>query len=312
MTASRPQPKPGVLPFAIAITVLNLLGHLWLGFEQAWLTPFVAVAAAYAAELLTEVLINGWAKARFRGSARHLAVFLLPAHISGLAVGMLIYSGERFMVVAFAAAAAIFSKLLLRVPVPGGPDGASTHFMNPSNAGIAVTLLLFMDWVGVAQPYQFTENVDGALDWILPAIIFCSGSFLNWRATKRLPLVLAWLAGFAAQAAVRALVTGHSVWPLLAPMTGMAFVLFTFYMVSDPMTTPRTLSRQLLFGAGTAAVYGLLSYLGIVFGLFFSLCIACMARGALLALASYRLRGGASAAPVVSDASRPAGQLGQL
>ncbi|MCU6501680.1 hypothetical protein LPN04_28185 [Rugamonas sp. A1-17] len=308
MTLVRPQPKPGVLPFAVAITVLNLLGHLWLGFEQAWLTPFVAVGSAYASELLIEVLINGWQKARFRGGLRHLVRFLLPAHISGLAVGMLLFTGERFVVVAFAAATAIFSKILLRVPVPGAPAGVSTHFMNPSNFGIAVTLLLFSDWVGVAQPYQFTENVSGALDWIIPLIIVCSGSVLNWRATKRLPLVLAWLAGFAGQALVRALITGHSVWPLLAPMTGMAFVLFTFYMVSDPMTTPRARSRQLVFGAGTAALYGLLSYLGIVFGLFFSLCIACFARGALLALASYRERGSTAVARMASDISQPSGQ----
>lgn len=281
-SATLPQPKPGILPFAIAITVLNLLGHTWLGFEQAWLTPFVAVGAAYLSEIGTELAINGWAKARFRGGARHLAVFLLPAHITGLAVGMLLYTNERFMVVAFATSLAIFSKVLLRVPTPGAPAGVTTHFMNPSNLGIAATLLLFSDWVGVAQPYQFTENVSGALDWVIPLIIVCSGSFLNWRATKRITLVLAWLVGFAGQALVRSLVSPQDVHTLLEPMTGMAFVLFTFYMVSDPMTTPRTRQGQIAFGLATAAVYGLLSHAGIVFGLFFSLCITCAARGAMM------------------------------
>ena len=276
------QPKPGILPFAIAITVLNVLGHTWLGFEQAWLTPIVAVGAAYLSEIGTELAINGWAKARFRGGARHLAVFLLPAHITGLAVGMLLYTNERFVVVAFATSLAIFSKVLLRVPMPGAPAGVTTHFMNPSNLGIAATLLLFSDWVGVAQPYQFTENVSGALDWVIPLIIVCSGSFLNWRATKRITLVLAWLVGFAGQALVRSLVSPQDVHTLLEPMTGMAFVLFTFYMVSDPMTTPRTRRGQIVFGLATAAVYGLLSHAGIVFGLFFSLCITCATRGAMM------------------------------
>jgi hypothetical protein len=125
MTTSRPQPKPGLLPFAIAITVLNLLGHLWLGFEQPWLTPFLAVGVAYACELGNELAINGWAKARFRGGLWHLVVFLLPAHITGLAVGMLLYTNQRFIVVAFAAALAIFSKILIRVPIPGAPRGAT-------------------------------------------------------------------------------------------------------------------------------------------------------------------------------------------
>ncbi|MFP5393430.1 MAG: enediyne biosynthesis protein UnbU, partial [Gammaproteobacteria bacterium] len=213
MTLPRLPPRPGILPFAVAITVLNLLGHFWLGFEQAWVTPLVALAAAYGSELLIEVLVQGWAGARFRGGPRRLLAFLLPAHISALAVGMLLYTGERYTVVAFASALAIFSKLLLRVPVPGGAARQTVHFMNPSNFGIAVTLLLFSDWVGVAQPYQFTENLSGAADWILPLVIVGSGSVLNWRATRRLPLVLAWLGGFAGQAAVRAWLTGHSIWP---------------------------------------------------------------------------------------------------
>ena len=297
---SRPQARPGLLPFAIAITVLNLLGHLWLGFEQAWLTPFVAVGAAYGSEIATEWAINGWAKARFRGGARQLAVFLLPAHITGLAVGMLLYTNERFVVVAFAASLAVFSKVLLRVPVPGAPAGVTTHFMNPSNLGIAVTLLLFSDWVGVAQPYQFTENVSGALDWVLPLLICCSGSLLNWRATKRITLVLAWLLGFAGQALVRSLASPQDVWTLLEPMTGMAFVLFTFYMISDPVTTPRTRQGQIVFGVATAAVYGLLTHAGIVFGLFFSLCLICAGRGALMWLTSWR-----AVTPELVPAMRP-------
>jgi len=275
-------PKPGILPFAIAISVLNILGHTWLGFEQAWATPFVSLAAAYSSELTVELAINGWQRARFRGGIRRLVVFLLPAHITGLAVGMLLYTNERFMVVAFASSLAIFSKVLFRVPTGAVSGPPTTHFLNPSNIGITATLLLFHDWVGVAQPYQFTENVSGALDWILPAIILCSGSFLNWRATKRIPLILAWLVGFALQAVIRSLVTEESAIAYLAPMTGLAFVLFTFYMVTDPMTSPRSPRRQIVFGAGTAAVYGLLTYGGVVFGLFFSLTIVCAVRGLLI------------------------------
>ena len=157
--------------------------------------------------------------------------------------------------------------MLLRVPVPGAPAGVTTHFLNPSNVGIALTLLVFHEWVGVAQPYQFTENIYGdgwygLLDWVLPGLIVCSGSFLNWRATKRIPLILAWLGGFVLQAVVRSFLSPQDVLPMLAPMTGLAFVLFTFYMVTDPMTTPRGTIGQIAFGLATAAVYGLLSYVG--------------------------------------------------
>ena len=53
----------GLRRFAIAITVLNLLGHLWFGFEQSFAQPLVAVAAAYAMELGLEAL-DAWSSRR--------------------------------------------------------------------------------------------------------------------------------------------------------------------------------------------------------------------------------------------------------
>ena len=38
----------------------------------------------------------------------------------------------------------------------------------------------------------------------------------------------------------------------------MAFLLFTFYMVTDPATTPSAPLEQLAFGGAVAATYGLL------------------------------------------------------
>ena len=53
-----------------------------------------------------------------------------------------------------------------------------------------------------------------------------------------MPLILAWLGGFVLQAAVRSLIQGTPMVAALLPVTGMAFLLFTFYMVTDPATTP--------------------------------------------------------------------------
>jgi hypothetical protein len=71
----------------------------------------------------------------------------------------------------------------------------------------------------------------------------------------------------------------------LLPMTGVAFILFTFYMVTDPATTPATPRAQLAFGASTAILYGLMVNAHIVFGLFFSLSLTCAVR-AVYAVAS--------------------------
>jgi Na+-translocating ferredoxin:NAD+ oxidoreductase RnfD subunit len=65
----------------------------------------------------------------------------------------------------------------------------------------------------------------------------------------------------------------------LIPMTGVAFILYTFYMVTDPATTPSGHREQIAFGFSVAAVYGLLMVAHVVFGLFFALSIVCAVRG---------------------------------
>ena len=264
----------GLRRFAFAITFLNLLGHTVLGFEQSWAQPLVALATAYSVEILLETIdaqVNQ-KPARFQGSFGNFIDFVLPAHITALAVAMLLYANERLLPIAFATAVAIGSKAIFRLP------GGKRHFFNPSNFGITITLLLF-PWVGIAPPYQFTENLTGWADWILPGLIVCTGTFLNARFTGKLPLIAAWLGGFALQAALRSYVFETPFIAALLPMTGVAFVLFTFYMVTDPGTTPSKPLDQVFFGASVAAAYGLLMLCHIVFGLFFALTIVCTFRG---------------------------------
>jgi hypothetical protein len=275
---------PALRRFAAAITILNVLGHTALGFEQSWAQPLVALGTAYSLDLVLEA-VAAWSERRpchFAGGVGRLVDFLLPAHITGLAVAMLLYANDRLAPIAFAAAVGIGSKALVRVPV-----GATVrHCLNPSNTGIAVTLLVF-PWVGIAPPYQFTENLSGLGDWFLPLVIVLSGTFLNTRFTGKVPLILGWLGGFVVQALVRSAAGGTPPVPALLPMTGMAFLLFTFYMITDPGTTPATARGQFLFGASTATAYGLLTASHVVFGLFFSLLLVCMLRGAGLALAAW-------------------------
>jgi hypothetical protein len=286
----------GLRRFAIAITVLNILGHFVLGFEQSWAQPLVGLAAAYATEILLEMIdarLNR-RRPRYIGGARTWIDFLLSAHISGLACSMLLYANEQLWPIAFAASAAIASKALIRLNVGSAPR----HVFNPSNLGITVTLLLF-PWVGVAQPYMFTENLSGPADWVLPAILICLGTFLNARFTKRLPLIAAWLGGFVLQALIRGLVFDWAVIPALTPITGVAFLLYTFYMVTDPATTPSSVRGQIAFGAGVALAYSLLVVFHVVFGLFFALTIVCTVRAIGLAVISFTRK------PVAKTAGAP-------
>jgi hypothetical protein len=65
-------------------------------------------------------------------------------------------------------------------------------------------------------------------------------------------------------------------------MTGVAFILYTFYMVTDPATTPEGRLEQVVFGASVAATYGLLMVAHVVFGLFFALTTVSAVRGVML------------------------------
>jgi hypothetical protein len=296
--------RPSVVPdlrlaalrrFAVAITVFNILGHFWFGFEQSWAQPLAALATAYTLELGFELLdarLKG-RRPRFLGGPLALANFLLSAHISGLAVSMLLYANERIAPVMFGTAVAIGSKYVFRAPVGKG----SRHFFNPSNLGITATLLAF-PWVGIAAPYMFTENLSGAGDWILPGLFVLAGSFLNTVFTRRVPLIASWLGCFALQGVLRSLLAGTPTAVELLPMTGVAFILFTFYMVTDPATTPDSTRGQLCFGAAVAAAYGVLLALHVVFTLFFALTIVCAGRGMALALKARAAARAAAGAPV--------------
>lgn len=265
--------------FAIAITILNILGHTIFGFEQAWIQPFVGISVAYLCEILFELIdadVRGH-KPRFVGGWKNLVNFLLAPHITGLAVAMLLYSNSRLMPIVFASALAIISKAVFRI---AGENG-SRHFLNPSNFGITITLLLF-PFVGISPPYHFSEELSVWGRWILPGVIVLSGSYLNAKFTRRIFVVAGWVGGFFLQAVVRHYMLGASLTSALLPMTGVAFVLFTFYMVTDPATTPGVPRGQFLFGLSVAMTYGLLVSIHVVFGFFFALTLVSLARGLTL------------------------------
>lgn len=284
MTANTTNRLGGLRRFAIAITVFNILGHTIFGFEQAWIQPLVSIFTAYVCEIwfeLVDCYIHA-RKPRFTGGLQNKIDFLLSAHITGVACAMLLYANARLMPIVFASATAICSKALLRVAV----QNSQRHFLNPSNFGITVTLLFF-PWVGIAPPYHFTENIHGWGSWILPAIIVTTGSLLNIKFTKRVCVIFGWVGGFVLQGLLRSMVFGVPLGATLLPVTGVAFVLFTFYMVTDPATTPCTWRGQFLFGVLVSATYGMLVTAHVVFGFFFALTLVSLSRGITLYIQNY-------------------------
>lgn len=272
--------------FAITISVLNLLGHTVLGFENSWAQMFVALGTSYLTELLLEV-VDASASSRprrFEGGVVNFIDFLLPAHISGLAVSMLLYTGGLLLPFVFASAVAIASKALFTFPV----NDSERHFLNPSNTGIALTVFLFPT-IAPIMPWQFTESLSDGPSRIFPVIVIVLGTFMNWRYTRRMPLILAWVLMFAVQGVVRCLINDLPLTVGLVPLTGVSFLLFTFYMVTDPGATPSNSREQILFGAAIAVVYCLLILTHVEYGFFYSLFIVSFLRGLILRLKAMRL-----------------------
>jgi hypothetical protein len=297
--------------FTTLLTAWNILGHTFLGFEQAHILPLVGLATAISLQFLLE-WIDARAssrKPRFAGSWADLINFLPPAIIPGLAVPMLLYPNEKLAPVMFGVGLAICSKVIFRAPVGGGK---TQHIFNPSNLGIVATLLLF-PWVGLAPPYHFTENLTGMWHWALPGFVLATGIIVHALFTGRLTLVLTWLAAFVVQGQLRSWYFGMSWIVPLTPMTSAAFMVFTLYMIPDPATTPISRPRQALFAIAIAAVYACLFMEHVVFGLFIALAIVCGLRGVSLyawqAIRAYRLEPITSQPALAGAANGTAGGL---
>lgn len=135
-------------------------------------------------------------------------------------------------IAALAAAAAISSKFFLRV---GGK-----HVFNPTNFGLGLVLLLFDDaWLSPGQwghPTFFALLVAGL------------GGLVVYRSSRS-DVTLAFLLSFATILAARALYLGQ---PLRIPahqMQSGALLIFAFFMISDPKTTPDARPARILFAA---------------------------------------------------------------
>ncbi len=294
---------------AESLTLITVLGHTVLGFEQSCLAPVVGVLTGVTAEFALET-VEAWSRrrpARYLGVPRaRVAGFFLPSYVCGLLCAMLLYGNGHLMPVALAVLIGVGGTYVFRVRAPRTPrvpkaretpetareaggagrtaeDAPGRPFLNPAAFGVVAVLLLF-PWVGLAPAYQFTAWVSGPFDLVVPLAVLAWGTAVNARLAGRLPLVLGWVGGFALQALVRGGLTDVSAVGALLPMTGTAFALYTGYLIIDPATSPARPRDQVAFGLATAAVYGLLVQLYVVFGLFLAPVVVGAGRSLRMAL----------------------------
>ncbi len=291
-------PRNGLRMSATFATIFTILGHTVFGFEQPVAQVFVAVGTGYLCALFFEWVdarANGVAPNFSGGGIRKLVDFLLPAHMTSITLSFLLYFNQRFWITALTVALALGSKYVFRVR----QNGRLQHFMNPSNFGIAVVLVTYQ-WTGVL-PWGFTIGLNGVWDWLVPLIIVALGFRLNLLFTGRLPTVAAWLGTFIVLGLGRAWFQHTPIGTQLVVLTGITNVLFTFYMITDPQTSPSRLRSQILFGSGIACTYFVLLALHIQYMMFYSVTIVCATRGLGLYVLSLRAPSAMLAAvPVVT------------
>jgi Na+-transporting NADH:ubiquinone oxidoreductase subunit NqrB len=178
---------------------------------------------------LSAVLAAQWACSRAVGLAR---VDLRSALISGLSLCLLLRTDRPLVIVPLAALVTIGSKFVVRV--------RGKHVFNPTNIGLAAMLLVF-DGVWVS-PGQWGNVAFFAL------LMACLGGLVAHRALRS-DVALAFILSYAALLFARSLYLGEPMAIPLHRLQGGALLLFTFFMISDPKTTPDARGPRVLFGA---------------------------------------------------------------
>lgn len=201
-------------------TLAGLLAYGVVGLD-------LEVQTLNAAAILATVLATQWAAAQLTGLARFDP---RSALISGLSLCLLLRTNDVALAVV-AAGVAIASKFVLRV---GGK-----HVFNPTNFALVAMPLTGQVWV---SPGQWGSG-------IVFAFLLASAGGLVVNRAARADVTLAFLACHAA------LLTARSLWlgePLAIPLHRLengALVLFAFFMISDPRTTPDSRAGRIAFAA---------------------------------------------------------------
>ena len=211
-------------PYQIATLALLLAyGLLDLGFD----VPAVHVVLILGTALLTQrVLTDAFGLPRFDPRS---------ALISGLSLCLLLRTDSPWLAAA-AAVAAIASKFVIR--------GNGKHLFNPTNFGLVATMSMTRDvWV---SPGQWGHS---ALFAFLTA---CLGGVVVYRAWRS-DVTVAFLAAYASLLFGRARLLGDPLSIPLHQLQSGALLLFSFFMISDPKTTPDSRAGRILFAALVAA-----------------------------------------------------------
>lgn len=203
-----------------ALAGLLVYGMGWLGFDLGWVQAAVTLAAVLGVQ---------WACTKLW----RLPVFeLKSAMISGLSLCLLLRTNSLLLVLE-GALLAIGSKFVLRF--------RGKHVFNPTNFGL-VALMLLTDGAVWVSPGQW-GNVA-----FFGFLMVCLGGLVVFRAARS-DVTVAFLVFYVGLVVGRSFYVGE---PLTIPFHRLqsgALLLFAFFMISDPKTTPDSRAGRILFAA---------------------------------------------------------------
>lgn len=206
------------------LTLLVTFGVGVLDFGIYWQNALAIVAGALSVQYL---------------ASRYLACIPfdpLSPLITSLSLTLLLRT-EVVAIAALAAVIAIGSKFLLRI--------RGKHVFNPANVAL-VTLMLVTDKAWVSSG-QWGSAAIGAFT------LACLGFLVLTRA-KRSETTCVFLATYATLLISRALWLNDPLSIPLHQLQSGALLIFAFFMISDPKTTPNTRPGRAAYGALVASV----------------------------------------------------------
>ena len=199
-----------------SLGTLLLYGLFWLHFDIS----VSQIAATFGAALLTQYAgTRLWKLPTFDP---------LSPLVSALGLCLFLRTNE-LPIAALAASIAIASKFVIR--------WKKKHIFNPTNLALVVLITSGLGWI---SPGQW-----GQVAW-LGFLIACMGSLVVTRAV-RADVTLAFLGFYVGLMIARALWLGD---PLTIPMHQIesgTLLIFSFFMISDPKTTPDSRAGRIFF-----------------------------------------------------------------
>lgn len=214
---------PRYYQVAVLTTLLGI-GVFVLDFGIRWQNAVAIILTAQAAQFICS---------RLSGLPRFDP---MSALITSLSLTLLLRT-ELIALAVAAAAIAISSKFIIRVN--------GKHVFNPANAAL-VTLMLLSDYAWVSSG-QWGSAAIGAFG------LACLGFLVLTRA-RRAETTIAFLACYGALLFGRALWLGDPISIPVHQLQNGALLIFAFFMISDPKTTPDAAIGRVVFAALVASV----------------------------------------------------------